>query len=200
MIGREGALVLLLGAFTLSKLTAQGKRHEFIKHFGTTKSGGDFSFFFFIFFFSPGIKSLRWKISPSSVLAPWGCLAFTGVCTSVITHHVCLYWLLGGEAHNSPWHVAAGPPEEHFCCHRSRTTGLQRRPPTHGQAHGTGGQPGWDTELLVLTSAPKAAPHEHCRHKPSQGTPLVIPPSNLSNYFFSLRYARYVKAQLRKSF
>lgn len=46
-IGREGALVLLLGAFSLPKWTAQGKRHEFIKRFGTTKSGGDFFFYFF---------------------------------------------------------------------------------------------------------------------------------------------------------
>lgn len=80
MIGREGALVLLLGAFSLSKWTAQGKRHEFIRHFRTTKSGGDF---FSSFFFLLVKKNPRWKISPSSVLAQW--LSST----SVITHHVC---------------------------------------------------------------------------------------------------------------
>jgi len=45
MIGREGALVLLLGTFSLPKWTAQGKRQEFTKHFGTTKPKGEFFFF-----------------------------------------------------------------------------------------------------------------------------------------------------------
>lgn len=182
MIGREGALVLLLGAFSLSKWTAQGKRHEFIKHFGTTKSGGDFFLFFFFLALDEKYHLVQfWHCS---------CLVFAGVCTSVITHHICPGRELGGEAHNSPWQA----PEEQDWCGRSRTR-LQGRPPAHGpsaaaepargQAHGTRvASPGWDREPLLLTSAPKAVLYEQCRHKPSQRTSLVIPPSNLPTLFF----------------
>lgn len=126
MIGREGALVLLLGAFSLSKWTAQGKRHEFIKHFGTTKSGGVF------FFFPPGIKSLRWKISPSSVLALWlsrHSLGFAPQSLPTIFAHT---ESREGKPITLLGKSLPSPPKEQVCCHRSRTTGLQSGPPAHG--------------------------------------------------------------------
>lgn len=58
--------------------------------------------------------------------------------------------------------------------------------PARGQAPGSWvASPGWDRELLVLTSAPRAGLYGQCRHEPSQRTSLVILPSNLPTLFFS---------------
>lgn len=62
--------------YWVPKLSTQGKRHEFIKHFGTTKTWEDLFFFFF---------SLDEKLHLASLSfwAVW-CL----LCTLSITHHV----------------------------------------------------------------------------------------------------------------
>jgi len=99
-----------------------------------------------------------------------------------------------------------GPPEDQVYCRQCRprgcTDGYHMWPPAcqdasssaaqpvHGQAHGSWVvSPGWDREFPALTSAPKPELYEQHGHKPSQGTSLVIPPSNLPALFFSLRYA-----------
>lgn len=146
-IGREGALVLLLGAFSLPKWTARGKRHESIKHFDTTKSGGDI--FFFVFHHS--IKNIRWKISLSSVLA----LQLSSICWDLYLKRYppCLP-MLRARVLLSLASPCLLPMKTRFADGRPHVASC---PPARVQAHGSWVvSPGWDREFPVLASAPKA--------------------------------------------